>query len=70
VSAEEWAEVARRLDAIDDEPDDAISGGLIHDLDNLIANSIPALDSLWRQFAGHGDVTRLKESRERRAAQR
>ena len=31
-------------------------------VDNLIANSIPVLDSLWRQFAGNGDMTRLKES--------
>ena len=62
VSSEEWAEVGARLDAINGEPDDAIRGGLVHDLDNLIANSIPALDSLWRQFAGNGDVTRLKES--------
>jgi hypothetical protein len=62
VSSESWAEVARQLDAIDAEPDDAIRGKLVHDLDNLIANSIPALDSLWRQFAGNGDLTRLKES--------
>ena len=47
-----------------------IKNGAALILDNLIANSIPALDSLWRQFAGHGDMTRLKESRERRAAQR
>lgn len=62
VSAEQWAEVGGRLDAIASEPDGAIRDGLVHDLDNLIANSIPALDSLWRQFAGNGDMTRLKEN--------
>lgn len=62
VSPEQWAEVGRRLDAIASKPDGAIGEGLIHDLDNLIANSIPALDSLWKQFAGNGDMTRLKEN--------
>jgi hypothetical protein len=65
VSREQWAEVGRRLDAIASEPDGAIWEGLIHDLDNLIANSIPALDSLWKQFAGNGDMTRLKENSRR-----
>ncbi|WP_395159216.1 hypothetical protein [Ilumatobacter sp.] len=67
VSAEHWVEVGTRLDALDIEPDGAIRDGHIHDLDNLIANSIPALDSLWRQFAGNGDMTRLKESGRRSA---
>jgi hypothetical protein len=62
VSAAQWAEVGRRLDVIASEPDGAIREGLIHDLDNLIANRIPALDSLWKQFAGNGDMTRLKEN--------
>ena len=62
VSAEEWADIGRRLDAIHSEPNEAMRDGLVHDLDNLITNSIPVLDSLWRQFAGNGDMTRLKES--------
>jgi|TARA_R110002110_G_scaffold75033_1_gene198419 hypothetical protein len=61
VSAEQWADVGRRLDAIAGEPDGALRDGLVQDLDNLIARNIPALDSLWRQIAGHGDMTRLKE---------
>jgi hypothetical protein len=61
VSAEQWADVGRRLDAIASEPNGALRDGLVQDLDNLIALNISALDSLWRQIAGHGDMTRLKE---------
>jgi|TARA_R110002110_G_scaffold202859_3_gene414010 hypothetical protein len=62
VSAEGWAEVGRRLDAIAGEPDGALRDGLVQNLDNLIARDIAALDSLWRQVAGNGDMTRLKEN--------
>lgn len=67
VSAEHWVEVGTRLDAIDAAPDGVVRDGRIHDLDNLIANRIPALDSLWKQLAGNGDMTRLKDNGQRSA---